>query len=150
MFALVLLIYVLHFSSAFQSQCRLTPSRAVIMWTPLCSDNTGMTRPVANRLATMGQKGDDDRVARSDRIGGTGTEGKALLILGFLLSAWFFTVPPEFRRTRICSVSETQQFPEVCMTADQFVDRVAEYYKSGGGIQWDFSVGSATKEYFDR
>lgn len=150
MFALVLIISVLHFSAAFLSPCRRAPLRTTIKWTPLSSGNMALSRPVADRIVRMSQEDDNDRVARSDRIGGTGTEGKTLLILGFLLSAWFFTVPPEFRRTRICSESETKQFPEVCMTTDQFANKVAEYYKNGGGIQWDFSVAPGTKEYFDR
>ena len=42
------------------------------------------------------------------------------------------------------------QNPDVCMTGEQFVDKVVDYYANGGGIQWDFSVAKETKDYFDK
>ena len=113
----------------------------------------GFIRPTLPLQSKAPEKDDVDRNEarrRSDAIGGTGTEGKTLLILGFLLSVWFFTVPPEFRRSRLCTEAETAQNPDVCMTCEQFVGKVVDYYANGGGIQWDFSVAKETKDYFDK
>ena len=93
---------------------------------------------------------DEEEKRRSDAIGGTGLEGKSLLLLSILISVWFFTVPPAFRRSKLCSEAETAQYPDVCMTAGQFSNRVIEYYQNGGGIQWDFSIAPETKAYYDR
>ena len=57
-----------------------------------------------------------------------------------LINIWFFTVPPEFRRARLCSEMDTAAYPEVCMTPKMFASGIVEYYKGGGGIQWDFSI----------
>ena len=82
--------------------------------------------------------------------GGTGLEGQTLLLLGFLLSAWLFTIPPEFRRKNLCGEEDTIRRPDVCITPGQFASNVAEYYRNGGGIQWDFSVADSTKENLGR
>jgi hypothetical protein len=57
-----------------------------------------------------------------------------------LINVWFFTIPPEFRRARLCSEMDTAAYPGVCMTPKMFASGVADYYKQGGGIQWDFSI----------
>ena len=57
-----------------------------------------------------------------------------------LINIWFFTVPPEFRRARLCSEMDTAAYPEVCMTPKMFASGIVDYYKGGGGIQWDFSI----------
>lgn len=88
---------------------------------------------------------------RNDAIYGTGwTQGLPLLLIVFLLNAWFFTIPPEFRRTRICSEQDTMAYPERCMTTTQFTSGIVEYYKNGGGINWNFEVGSSTREFYER
>lgn len=66
--------------------------------------------------------------------------GKYLLALVFAVCVWFFTVPVEFRRTKICTEVQTRDFPDVCMTSAQFTSGIADYYKNGGGIKFDFSV----------
>ena len=87
---------------------------------------------------------------RSDAIYGTGwTQGIPLLIIVFLWNLWFFTIPPEFRRSRLCDEADAAAYPERCMTANQFASGIVEYYKGGGGIQWNFEVGSSTREFFE-
>ena len=90
-------------------------------------------------------------IRRSEAIGGTGLEGKSLLLLGLLICLWGFSVPPEFRRSRFCSEAQIAENPDsMCITGGQFVNKVVDYYSNGGGIQWDFSIAQETKEYFDR
>jgi len=63
-----------------------------------------------------------------------------LLIPAIIINLWFFTIPTEFRRSRLCSAEETANFPTKCMTTEQFKTRISDYYKNGGDIQWDFSI----------
>eukprot|EP00586_Coscinodiscus_wailesii_P020781 CAMPEP_0172515972 /NCGR_PEP_ID=MMETSP1066-20121228/272327_1 /TAXON_ID=671091 /ORGANISM="Coscinodiscus wailesii, Strain CCMP2513" /LENGTH=167 /DNA_ID=CAMNT_0013297259 /DNA_START=38 /DNA_END=541 /DNA_ORIENTATION=+ len=62
--------------------------------------------------------------------------------LGFVLltTVWLFSVPPEFRRAVIC----TQEGEPNCVTARDWSSGIAEYYRNGGGIQFDFSIDPAT------
>lgn len=66
--------------------------------------------------------------------------GAVLLAIVLVINAWFFTIPVEFRRTRLCSEMDTAAYPEQCMTPNQFAGGIADYYREGGGIKWDFSV----------
>lgn len=67
----------------------------------------------------------------------------ALIIfpIALLVVLWGFTVPPEFRRARICDAAQVEQFPDSkCITFSDWSRKVMEYYQNGGGIHWDFSV----------
>lgn len=57
--------------------------------------------------------------------------GAVLLTIAILINIWFFSIPTEFRRTRLCNEFDTQAYPELCMTPKMFVDGIADYYKSG-------------------
>jgi hypothetical protein len=57
--------------------------------------------------------------------------GVVLLTIALLINIWFFTIPTEFRRTRLCSEIDTKVYPELCMTPQMFVNGISEYYKSG-------------------
>ena len=59
--------------------------------------------------------------------------GAYLLAFAFLVNVWFFSVPVEFRRTKICTAEQTRDFPDVCMTPEQFKSGIAEYYRNGEG-----------------
>jgi len=84
-----------------------------------------------------------------DSIYGTGIRGKILLAAGVALSIWFFSIPPVYRRTRLCGPEQSAAHPSRCMTPSQFAAGVADYYRGGGGIRWDFSVDPGIKEYYD-
>jgi hypothetical protein len=79
--------------------------------------------------------------------------GRGIPILGLVLLAcvWLFTIPPEFRRAYICPDScakvEYQAAPacQECVTGEEWINGVKEYYKNGGGIQWDFSIDPNSK-----
>lgn len=68
--------------------------------------------------------------------------GVYLQAIAVAICIWFFTIPVEFRRTKFCSEEQTRANPEVCMTAKQFSSGIADYYKNGGGIKFDFSIES--------
>lgn len=91
-----------------------------------------------------------EAIRRSDRIGGTGLQGKAILAMGCLLSAWIFTIPPSFRRHNFCTEADTIKYPEVCTTTSKFAADIKEYYANGGGIKWDFTVADSTRANLDR
>ena len=73
---------------------------------------------------------------------------RGVYILGFALLAnvWLFSIPPEFRRAKICSEEQVIQFPDSnCMTASSWVEGVQSYYSNGGGVKFDFSVEKASQ-----
>ena len=72
--------------------------------------------------------------------GGLG-RGKILLAIVMLANIWAFTIPPEFRRARLCNEEDVKLYPERnCTTFKAWRKGVAEYYANGGGINFDFSV----------
>jgi hypothetical protein len=78
--------------------------------------------------------------------------GRGLIFQAFVLGIciWLFTVPPEFRRTYFCPADiycqEEGSCQRECVTYDQWFQNVGDYYKNGGGIQWDFSIDPKTKQ----
>jgi len=75
-----------------------------------------------------------------DNVGGL-REGKYILIFAMLLSVWLFSIPPEFRRARLCSVEDVALYPERhCTTFRAWREGVVDYYAKGGGVSFDFSV----------
>ena len=54
-----------------------------------------------------------------------------LLIPCIIINVWFFTIPVEFRRTRICDAEESRLAPDRCMTTEQFQTGILNYYRNG-------------------
>ena len=76
----------------------------------------------------------------SSYVNGTGT-GWYLLAFALLVNVWIFSIPPEFRRARLCNEEEVVLYADKnCMTGDQWVKGVKGYYQNGGGIHFDFSI----------
>jgi hypothetical protein len=71
--------------------------------------------------------------------------GRVLEIIAVALAVWLFTIPAEFRRAKFCSELETTMYTE-CYTPKQWIGGVADYYKGGGGIAFDFSIDQKTLE----
>ncbi len=68
--------------------------------------------------------------------------GLYLLGIVFFINVWIFSIPPEFRRAKICTEEQVIMFPNSgCMTGSQWVGGIREYYTNGGGINFDFSIG---------
>jgi hypothetical protein len=69
--------------------------------------------------------------------------GIPLLIASFIVSAWFFTIDPQIRRTHLCTSPrcvEDREYCYDCKTFGEFKEMILDYYRYGGGIKWDFSI----------
>lgn len=67
--------------------------------------------------------------------------GLYLIAIVLLFNVWIFSIPPEFRRAKICSEEQVIQFPESgCMTGAKWASGIKDYYANGGGISFDFSI----------
>ena len=85
-------------------------------------------------------------------LDGTG-RGSYLLTLVMLYVVWSFSIPVEFRRAHWCFSTTCEHNRSIplchnCVTVGEWTGAIVEYYRNGGGIQWDFSVGEETKELF--
>ena len=69
------------------------------------------------------------------------TTGAFLMAFVLLINIWIFSIPTEFRRARICKEEDVVLYPNKnCITADEWFRGVGDYYKNGGGVQFDFSI----------
>ena len=57
--------------------------------------------------------------------------GVYLWAIVIAINIWFFSIPVEFRRTRICNEADSRDYPTKCMTSKQFTTGISEYYKNG-------------------
>jgi hypothetical protein len=57
--------------------------------------------------------------------------GVYLWAIVIAINIWFFSIPVEFRRTKICNEADSRDYPTKCMTSKQFTTGIAEYYKNG-------------------
>ena len=76
--------------------------------------------------------------------------GYVLQTIVLSICVWFFSIPPEFRRTHFCPTSrcvENRSTCYDCVTFGEWKVRVADYYKGGGGVHFDFSIDPATKQF---
>ena len=78
--------------------------------------------------------------------------GVPIFIFTLMACVWLFTIPPEFRRTRFCGAVKTcidnPASCHNCKTVGELSAEIKDYYKNGGGIQWDFSIDPETKAQF--
>jgi hypothetical protein len=95
---------------------------------------------VALTVQQMAKKGKYD--FGSDR-------GQVLQVLVLAICVWSFSIPPEFRRAHFCSTSrcvEDRASCNDCVTFSEWKIKVTDYYKGGGGVNFDFTIDPATKE----
>ena len=81
------------------------------------------------------------------QVDGTG-RGVALFSVVIAVCIWLFSIPPEFRRAHFCVVEHCVQERSKCydcVTFSEWTAGVQEYYRSGGGIKFDFTVADETK-----
>ena len=72
--------------------------------------------------------------------------GYPILAFFVILSAWFFTIPPEFRRAQFCASDVClQNRCNDCMSVEEWTTGIKNYYQNGGGIKWDFSIDPNSK-----
>ena len=68
-------------------------------------------------------------------------EGSIIMILVLILNVWIFSIPPEYRRARICSEEDARLYPErKCTTIQEWTKGISDYYANGGGVEFDFSI----------
>ena len=69
-------------------------------------------------------------------------EGRVLLIISCFAVVWGFSIPPEFRRARICTEDQVAVAAKEarCTTFDNWKSELSQYYKDGGGVKFNFSV----------
>ena len=79
-------------------------------------------------------------------------QGRGAVVLGLVLLAivWSFSVPPDIRRSVICSSQAERDAGLGCVEASAVAQRVADHYQTCGTtgvpcIQWDFSIDPGKK-----
>jgi len=79
-------------------------------------------------------------------------QARGAIFLGVLLLAiaWGFSVPPDIRRSVICSSQAEIDAGLGCVTASAFGQRIADHYQTCGAssvpcVQWDFSIDPGKK-----
>ena len=89
--------------------------------------------PVSTTTLSMG--------GGSYNVDGT-EEGKYILSFVFFLCVMGFSIPPEFRRARLCTEEQVAASDPSshCTTFNTWKSELAQYYKDGGGIKFDFSL----------
>jgi hypothetical protein len=74
--------------------------------------------------------------------------GRYLFALVFLICIWQFSIPPSFRRAKFCPSTCVKERSlcrtSSCVTFGEWTSDVVQYYRDGGGIQWDFSIDPKT------
>ncbi|CAB9524403.1 expressed unknown protein [Seminavis robusta] len=107
------------------------------------------TRSYPTSIVCSAKYGDYDD---SQDIDGTG-RGQYILAFSLLVCIWCFSIPVELRRAHWCFSDRCEQNRSLpvcnnCVTFGEWSNDVAEYYRNGGGVHFDFSVGEETKELF--
>jgi hypothetical protein len=115
---------------------------------PLSSSSRQQQQQVALTVQKMANKPSSDGKNQPSYDG----KGRGYVLQAIVLSicVWFFSIPPEFRRTHFCPTSkcvENRASCYDCTTFGEWKVRVADYYKGGGGVHFDFSIDPATKEF---
>jgi hypothetical protein len=73
--------------------------------------------------------------------------GRYLFVFVLFICIWQFSIPPSFRRAKFCPpacVKVRTACSSTCVTFDEWTSDIVQYYRDGGGIQWDFSIDPKT------
>jgi hypothetical protein len=109
-------------------------------------------RPQRSHYATSATPGKSTTAIHSEgkkdavTYDGSG-RGRYLFVLVLFICIWQFSIPPSFRRAKFCPppcVEERTLCRTPCVTFDEWTSDIVQYYKDGGGIQWDFSIDPNT------
>lgn len=96
----------------------------------------------------MRLRGSEDNNAAVD---GTG-RGLVVMAISLFACVWIFSIPPEFRRAHICTSNRPSVVVDgsssTCVPLGAWVDDVADYYKGGGGVHFDFSIDQSTRDFW--
>jgi hypothetical protein len=83
-------------------------------------------------------------------VDGTG-RGLILWVMVFVGIVWSFSIPTEFRRAHFCTIErcvENRSQCSDCVTFSEWKQGVTNYYRNGGGIEFDFTVGDESKQFW--
>ena len=156
--ALFAVVAVLISAACFQECQGFVPSHVARKY-----DSCASTAPISPSLITNDQKmnavifrhgskmqqSTNTRLQMS-KIDGSG-RGTVIQVFVLAICVWIFTIPPEFRRAYICQtdgcIAERSKCND-CVTPSEWREGIAEYYKNGGGIEWNFEIGEQTKAAF--
>lgn len=90
---------------------------------------------------TLFLKEDNESDYRNSVYGLNVGRGPLILGLAMLMNIWLFSIPVEFRRARFCDEQQTLANPDSkCTTPQAWAQGITQYYRNGGGIQFDFSI----------
>lgn len=81
--------------------------------------------------------------APGDNIQGTGARGQIIFAIVLSFCIWLFSIPVEFRRAYICTSPRcviNRKGCNDCKTLGELREGVTDYYRNGGGVQFDFSI----------
>lgn len=112
----------------------------------LTTNTRTITRSQRLYLATP-----NPRRKSGDSVYGQG-RGSVLLGVVLLLNVWIFSIPPYFRRVHWCATPtciENHVACDNCVTVSEWTAGIAEYYRNGGGIEFDFTIAPETKKFWD-
>eukprot|EP00816_Leptocylindrus_hargravesii_P008161 CAMPEP_0196804872 /NCGR_PEP_ID=MMETSP1362-20130617/4557_1 /TAXON_ID=163516 /ORGANISM="Leptocylindrus danicus, Strain CCMP1856" /LENGTH=173 /DNA_ID=CAMNT_0042177433 /DNA_START=60 /DNA_END=581 /DNA_ORIENTATION=+ len=79
----------------------------------------------------------------SDVLIESNERGYVILVLAIFAVIWSFSIPPEFRRAHFCFTEQCVQNRSKCydcVTVGEWSEQVADYYRNGGGVNFDFSI----------
>jgi hypothetical protein len=143
-----LAIAVLLICSQIQAGYSFVPHRSAASTTPVSRPWTSQWRPDSTVYTRQVQP-----LFQSSNPNSVDGTGRGLYIFAAVLGVcvWLFSIPPEFRRAHFCAVERCVQNRAKCydcVTFSEWKDGVSEYYESGGGVQFDFTVAEETKEFW--
>ena len=105
-----------------------------------------------NQILCLNAENDPRQAPAGKKVDGTG-RGVYLLVLSLIVAIWFFTIPTELRRTHWCFSERCEQHPSEylcynCVSFGEWKNQVVDYYRNGGGVVFDFTVGEETKALY--
>lgn len=117
--------------------CPVSPMTKNVKFTESISFAPCKVSATNNHICTRVNGSNDD--IESDPTGRK--RGLILFPVILFIATWLFSIPPEFRRARICTEQQVIDNPSSkCITAKNWVIGIQDYYRNGGGVDFDFSV----------
>lgn len=104
-------------------------------------------------MAAKGNRPPDRPAAVNPQLTRSDEAGKWLLAAVMLGNLWFFSVPPEIRRTHVCTTDQTlhKRIKTECVAQSEWQSMVARHYQTcksfGECVHFDFSVDPKTQAF---
>lgn len=116
------------------------------------------TLPVQSSSGTQLFLANDNNNTLSKKKVNDGTQGRGLILFGLVLAlnVWMFSLPASFRRRNVCNDDVYQRIvvdsgvkpndDRYCITMEMWKQSIVDYYKNGGGVEFDLSIDPKTLE----